>query len=140
MTVIKIFNMPVKNINLSEVKEKIDQKTSDPVGEILEKNPTQVQTVVKKIVEKAVEDCFGAKIGAKIPVKIEHPKVENYGDYSTNIAMILAGHFKIKPMDIADKISRKLEEYIRVGQSISYMTDSNSQNPITLSVSDILRS
>ena len=41
-------------------------------------------------------------------IRKTHPEVENYGDYSTNLALILAGRLKIRPMEVAEKIGNIL--------------------------------
>ena len=90
------------------------------------------------LILKAVEESFPAEKLYQNAVKIEHPKVNNYGDYSTNIALIISGQLKMKPPDVAEKISRKISEYIKSGQMISIKADSNEKNLIRYKVSDIL--
>src|SRR3989344_6886221 len=128
----------IKKKELKKVKKKTDQKTSNPVSEILEKNPPFIDSVIRKIILKAVEESFTAVKLYQNAVNIEHPKVNNYGDYSTNLALIISGRLKMKPMDEAEKISRKISEYIKSGQMISIKADSNEKNLIRYKVSDIL--
>ena len=69
---------------------------------------------------------------------LEHPNVENYGDYSSNIALILSRRFRKKPIDIARNISEKINEYIRQHQSITYKSHNKSFSDVKIVVSDIL--
>jgi len=47
-------------------------------------------------------------------IKIEHPADINFGDYSTNIAMILAKKEKTNPRELAENISNKIKsEFIK---------------------------
>ena len=50
--------------------------------------------------------------GACVPkdqIKLEHPEVEEYGDYSTNIAMVMARDLKTSPVELAQKIAEKMD-------------------------------
>ncbi|OGG03684.1 arginine--tRNA ligase [Candidatus Gottesmanbacteria bacterium RBG_16_37_8] len=129
-----------KRIKENKTEKKIDQKMSNPVGEKLAENPPILQEMVKKAVEKAAGETFlKAKISKNV-IKIEHPRINNYGDYSTNLALILAGQLKMKPIECAEKLSRKIEEYIRQHQLISFKADSNGLKSVTFKVNDILES
>lgn len=104
------------------------EKPPNPIREILEKNPPFLNAFLKELILKAVAATFPAAKLDQNAVKIENPKVINYGDYSTNLALILAGQLKLKPMDIAEKLIRKIEEYIKSGQLISIKSDSKDVN------------
>ncbi len=41
-------------------------------------------------------------------IAIDYPKDEKFGDYSTNVAMVLAPILKMKPLNIADELIRSL--------------------------------
>lgn len=43
-------------------------------------------------------------------IKIEHPADVNFGDYSTNIALLLAKEIKSSPRDLAEKIKNEIEK------------------------------
>lgn len=43
-------------------------------------------------------------------IKIEHPADVNFGDYSTNIALVLAKEIKSNPRDLAEKIKNEIEK------------------------------
>jgi arginyl-tRNA synthetase len=42
-------------------------------------------------------------------INIDYPKVETFGDYTTNVAMVLAREAKKSPMEIAESIKNKVE-------------------------------
>jgi len=75
-----------------------------------------MKSILKKKINKVVKDLF------KIPppdYSIEIPMVEDFGDYSTNIAFILAKKLKRKPQDVANKIVgnanlRSLREFSKI--------------------------
>lgn len=82
---------------------------------------------LREIILNCVQSVVGARAKIKITdVKIEHPSIENYGDYSTNIALILAGRLGMKPRDLAEKIAEKLNKYIKGYQMRTPITDSLS--------------
>jgi len=41
---------------------------------------------------------------------VEHPSDESHGDFSTNVALVLAKKAKQNPRELAEKVARKLEE------------------------------
>ncbi len=43
-------------------------------------------------------------------VVVERPKNREHGDWATNVAMQFAGHFKLKPRDLAELVAEKLEK------------------------------
>ncbi len=45
----------------------------------------------------------------KDDIVIEHPQNEDFGDYSSNIAMVLAGKLKKNPKELAEKIAAELK-------------------------------
>ncbi len=80
---------------------------------------------LKQIILRACQKIAGEKLDLKLEdVKIEHPKQENYGDYSTNIALINAGKVGMKPIEFARKLANALNKYIRQYQSIPSLSDS----------------
>ena len=80
---------------------------------------------IKAVIKSGVSASFPEVQDTENLINIEHPSNKNYGDYSTNIALILAGKLKMSPIDVAKKISRKIGEYIISGQTISFLSDSN---------------
>lgn len=81
---------------------------------------------LKKIIFHVLEEVVGEGSVKITDVKIEHPANENYGDYSTNIAMIMAGKMKLKPVELAQKLVDVLNKYIIQYQSASSVSDSLS--------------
>ncbi len=82
-------------------------------------------------IRQAIWVCLKSVVGTRVEVKIadvkiEHPSIENYGDYSTNIAMVLAGRLGLKPRDLAEKIAEELNKYIKDYQTRTPLTDSLS--------------
>jgi len=63
---------------------------------------------LKKIILKATKKA-GFELDEK-EIKIEHPDNIDYGDYSTNIAMILGKDLKSNPHEIAEKIVENIGE------------------------------
>lgn len=61
---------------------------------------------LKKIILEAGEILKLPIIGEEI--KIEHPADENFGDYSTNVAMTLAKEIKSNPSELAEKIKKEI--------------------------------
>jgi len=62
---------------------------------------------IKKII---LESCRDLKLPIiEEEIKIEHPADVNFGDYSTNIAMILAKFGKKNPRDLAQQIIDKID-------------------------------
>ncbi|MCD6149786.1 arginine--tRNA ligase [bacterium] len=65
---------------------------------------------IQKIIEKAILNLQkkGEFPDFKIPeIKIDYPGDKKFGDYSSNIAMILAGKLKRDPMEIAASIKQQ---------------------------------
>jgi len=67
---------------------------------------TQVREEIKKLVEKAVKDLYRKEVA----VEVERPQKTAYGDYATNIAMIL----KKNPQEIAGVIQCPILEKVEV--------------------------
>lgn len=69
-----------------------------------------------EIITKALDSAIEAgEITSKSSVILEKPKKEEFGDFSTNLAMILAGKEKKKPRDLAEILASRIEkeEYIK---------------------------
>ncbi len=60
---------------------------------------------IQKLIEKAIKD-FSYEIEE---VEVDYPKVETFGDYTTNVAMVLAQTLKKNPMEVAESIKSKVE-------------------------------
>lgn len=64
-----------------------------------------IKEKIKKIIEESLES-LGIKI---FDFTVEHPEDFKNGDYSTNIALILAKENKSNPRDLAEKIKKEIE-------------------------------
>jgi arginyl-tRNA synthetase len=70
-----------------------------------------MKDTLANLIKKAIKSLQKEKVFPKfeIPeIKIEHPKEEIHGDYSTNVAMEIAKKVKKRPMEIANLLSSKL--------------------------------
>ena len=73
-----------------------------------------IREEITKLIEKSIKDLQEAKKlpGFEIPeIKIEKPEHKEHGDYSTNIAMVIAKTTKGEKEEIASKISEKINNY-----------------------------
>lgn len=62
---------------------------------------------IKEILDKIVGDLYQ---GMKIPdFVVEWPQDRNFGDYASNVAMVLAKELKRSPMEIAGEIADKIK-------------------------------
>ncbi|MEO6728726.1 MAG: arginine--tRNA ligase [Candidatus Dojkabacteria bacterium] len=64
-----------------------------------------IKEELKKLVESALES-----LGYETSVVIEIPKDTTHGDFSSNVAMRLAGQLKKSPVDIAEEIVEKMPD------------------------------
>ncbi len=58
-------------------------------------------------VKKAIKKLYGVETDG---IKIEKPREEKHGDYSTNAAFLLAKELRKSPMDISQELSNRLAE------------------------------
>ena len=75
-----------------------------------------MKEAIRKLIKNAIENLQkeGKFPDFKIPeIKIDYPGDKKFGDYSSNIAMILASITKENPMKIAEEIAGLLNKYIR---------------------------
>jgi arginyl-tRNA synthetase len=67
----------------------------------------QIAEIVKKAVSRLQKEGILADFA--IPeIIVDYPKVENFGDYTTNIAMMLAKPLKKNPLEIAEAIRKEI--------------------------------
>lgn len=101
----------VANKNVSEKQAELDQsskkkshgrKTSTDFINVVDNTLPLYQ--IRRGVYAAVEKAGFAEGLQEEDINIEHPQDEKFGDYSTNIAMILAGRLQKNPKEIAEKI------------------------------------
>jgi arginyl-tRNA synthetase len=71
-----------------------------------------IRQEVKELIKKSVKELQKEKkLVFKIPEPIiESPRVDEHGDYSSNIALVLSSSFKEKPIKIAKLIKEKIEK------------------------------
>ena len=70
-----------------------------------------MKEIIQKIVEKALlelKDRENWEDFEMPKIEVAHAKDEKFGDYSTNIAMILAGKLRKAPMEIAENIKDEI--------------------------------
>ena len=68
----------------------------------------QIQTLILNSLNKLNIDTINAKI-SDISIVVEHTRDKKFGDFASNIAMILAKPAKMNPRDLAAKIIEHLE-------------------------------
>jgi len=67
-----------------------------------------IKRKIKELIEEAIKELFGEM--GEIVFEIERPKKEIYGDYATNVALVLKNKLNFSPMEIANKLALKLKE------------------------------
>jgi arginyl-tRNA synthetase len=70
-----------------------------------------IREKLKNLIQKAIKELQREKIFAEfeIPeIKIEHPEEKTHGDYSTNIAMIIAKQIGKNPLEIAENLKSEI--------------------------------
>jgi len=118
--------------------KKVPEKSKTAVNPLLENAEVSTDKKIKSALLSAFQKLYpdsGIRYG---DIKLEHPSRKNYGDYSSNLAMITASKIKVKPIELAEKISQQLNKYIGSGQSMSYSTYSNDYTGSKFIVSDVL--
>jgi len=71
-----------------------------------------IREEIVKLIEKSIKEIQKTKKLPKFDVpeiQIEHPEEKIHGDYSTNVAMVIAKQIKKSPMEIASILSSKLK-------------------------------
>lgn len=67
---------------------------------------------IKKIIESAIKKLQAEKVWpdfAMPEIVVENSKEERFGDYATNVAMVLSKSLKKNPEDVAESIKNKVE-------------------------------
>jgi len=75
-----------------------------------EKDILKLMTVKRKIeniIRKVVEESFAKEVEN---FKVERPNEEKFGDFSTNLAMVLASQLKKRPFEIAESFKKEIEK------------------------------
>src|SRR6186997_1737266 len=67
---------------------------------------------LKDLIAKAVAESFdGLKISPEA-ISVEHPTLEAFGDYSSNVALVLAKQLNDNPRKIAEKLVENLAQNV----------------------------
>jgi arginyl-tRNA synthetase len=111
-------------------------KLFSPLATLFQEDKDSLSYRLRLMIFYVLEEEIDKGIVKFADVKIEHPADENYGDYSTNVAMVMAGRLRpkveMKPADLAKKLVVRLNNYIRQHQSTSSDTysisDQDKQN------------
>lgn len=62
----------------------------------------------KEYIEKVIRSALGTDIAPDVAFVVEHPREESHGDWSTNVAMVLAKVLKQAPLKIATDLGPKI--------------------------------
>jgi arginyl-tRNA synthetase len=65
---------------------------------------------MKEKIEQSIKKALKSLGVSEPKVALEHPEDLNHGDYATNVALAYAKELKIKPRDLADKVSDFLKK------------------------------
>jgi arginyl-tRNA synthetase len=66
---------------------------------------------IREILEKSIKSAlFSLNIDSAVKINLEHPEDLSHGDYSSNIAMVLAKVVSQNPKELAEKIVAKIIE------------------------------
>ncbi len=60
--------------------------------------------MIKQYIEKVIRAALGSDIDRDVSFVVEHPREESHGDWSTNVAMVLAKQLKQAPIEIATEL------------------------------------
>ncbi|OGZ69372.1 MAG: arginine--tRNA ligase [Candidatus Staskawiczbacteria bacterium RIFCSPHIGHO2_02_FULL_42_22] len=74
-----------------------------------------VKVDIQKIIKKTVSNLYSDlrdRANQSIDVSVEKPKEAMHGDYSTNIALVLAKQLKKNPNDVAQKIVSEINQLL----------------------------
>lgn len=104
------FEADKKNQKVPKVVANLVDKTGVPykrsLKALLENEFSSFAYKLQKLVWKAAKE-FDKDLKIQ-DVHIEHPANPDYGDYATNIGLVLAKRLKAKPFDLASKITAEL--------------------------------
>ncbi len=100
------------------------QQDNNILSELMKEDKESLSFKLRQIIYQTVLKIFGKDLPdfQFYEVKLEHPKIENYGDYSTNIAFILASKLKLPPKAIGEAICLEINNNIKKHQTRSPIT------------------
>lgn len=101
---------------------------------------TELVVQLQKILDLTVSKVLKMqKIeSADYRIIINHPSKEDYGDYSTSVALMLASRLKLSSKALAQSICDEVNNMIKTHQSIASISWRNNTNTDEIKVSDIL--
>lgn len=79
-----------------------------------DKNSAKYQ--LRELIWKAVQKAGFGKIISRDDIRIEHPQAENFGDYATNAALLLAGKARKNPNELAKQICDLVDQSALIDQ------------------------
>jgi arginyl-tRNA synthetase len=96
-----------------------------------------MQQRVKQIIFQTVKEKFlsGDDNPSITGIKVEHPDNEEYGDYSTNVGLVLAAELKRPPFVIAEEIVEELKQNKQL-QKISAKIEAVKPGFVNISIKD----
>lgn len=68
----------------------------------------ELSLLLKENIQKAVKSIYEIDLDV---VPLEHPENSDFGDYSTSIALSLAGRFRRIPMEVAEELALEIQSY-----------------------------
>jgi arginyl-tRNA synthetase len=75
-----------------------------------------IKNKIKSLVKKSLDELVVLDVDLE-KIHIEHPTDLKMGDYSTNVAMVLAKKLKQNPIDLAKKITEKIQSNLSTGST-----------------------
>ncbi|MCK9378605.1 MAG: arginine--tRNA ligase [Candidatus Moranbacteria bacterium] len=73
---------------------------------------------LEKKIQKAVKDLFGLEQTGFV---VDYPKDEKFGDYATNVAMVLVSILKKSPMEIAEEIKTQILKCKMTDKNVKFL-------------------
>jgi arginyl-tRNA synthetase len=99
----------------------------------------KIARILKHVLAQAVNEISNNQMQiTPNEIKVEHPKEEHYGDYSTNVAMVYCSRLKMKPAALAEALAKRVNEYIIKHLNISLPCNGERVQHDKVMVSDVL--
>ena len=67
-----------------------------------------IALAIQEDIEAALEALYGKELAGEVTPKVEPCRMAVYGDYTTNVAMVLSRKLKKPPVDIAEEIAAEM--------------------------------
>lgn len=78
-----------------------------------------IKRKIKDLIKERVKDLFG--YSEELEFEIEKPKKSIFGDYATNIAFVLKDRVGLNPLQIAERLTKKLEEEKELFERVEFV-------------------